>query len=162
MDSTKAAFGKLGPGYATWINLANESLEEDKNMDKVFDNSIASEENGGTFDTFVSSFFHNNLATYGVKVRRVGPSTTLTLTQSDFYPAIADAIKKNFGLSSPSSQSALGQLASTVIIQHVRWARRRRQKRGTPSYCSFTYVVILVTRLLQTLPLPNPPKVCFS
>ena len=26
MDSTKAAFGKLGPGYATWINLANEPL----------------------------------------------------------------------------------------------------------------------------------------
>ena len=23
MDSTKAAFGNLGPGYATWINLAN-------------------------------------------------------------------------------------------------------------------------------------------
>ena len=36
MDSTKAAFGKLGHGYATWINLANELLKEDKNMDKVF------------------------------------------------------------------------------------------------------------------------------
>ena len=34
----------------------------------------------------------------------------------------------------------------------VRWARRRRQKRGTLSYCYFTFEVILVTRLLQTLP----------
>ena len=80
MESTKAAFGRLGPGYATWISLANESLEEDENMDKVFDNGIAEEGAGGTFDTFVSRYFHNNLATYGVKVRQVGPSTTLTLT----------------------------------------------------------------------------------
>ena len=68
MDSTKAAFGKLGLGYATWISLANEPLEEDENMDKVFDNGIAGEGAGGTFDTFVSSFFHNDLVTYGVKL----------------------------------------------------------------------------------------------
>ena len=118
MDSTNAAFGRLGLGYATWISLANELLEEDENMDKVFENGIAEEGAGGSFDTFVSRYFHNNLATYGFKVRRVGPATTLTLTQSDFYPAIADDIKKNFGLYSAPSQSALGQLASTVIVQH--------------------------------------------
>ena len=54
MDSTKAAFGRLGPGYATWISLANESLDEDENMDKVFDNGITEEGAGGSFDTFVS------------------------------------------------------------------------------------------------------------
>ena len=54
MDSTKAAFGRLGPGYATWISLANELLEEDENMYKVFHNGITKEGAGGSFDTFVS------------------------------------------------------------------------------------------------------------
>jgi hypothetical protein len=119
LDSTKAAFGNLGVGYETWINLANDSLAEDDNTDKVFENGIADAGNGATFGTFVSNYFHTNLVTYGVEVRRVGPSSTLTVTQSDFYPAIADAIKKNFCLSLPSAMSTTGQLASTVIVQHA-------------------------------------------
>ena len=54
MDSNKPIFGRLGPGYSTRISLANESLEEDENMDKVVDNGIAEEGAGGSFDTFVS------------------------------------------------------------------------------------------------------------
>ena len=86
-------------------------------MHKVIDNGIA-EVVGGSFNSFVNRYFHGNCDKYGVKVRRVGPTTTLSLTQSDLYPTISDIIKKSFCFPSTSTQGVLSQAAATVIVQH--------------------------------------------
>ena len=117
LDSTKTAFGNLGPGYALWINLANGAIEDEEDIHKVIDSGIA-EGTDGTFRSFVNRYFHSDCDKYGVKVRRVGPTTTLSLPQSNLYPTISDTIKKNFGLSSTSPQGVLSQAAATVIVQH--------------------------------------------
>jgi hypothetical protein len=117
LDSTKTAFTNLGPGYALWINLANGAIEDEEDVHKVIDSGTG-EGTDGTFLSFVNRYFHSDCDKYGVEVRRVGPTTTLSLPQSSLYPTISDTIKKNFGLSSTSPQGGLSQATATVIVQH--------------------------------------------
>jgi hypothetical protein len=51
-DATKAAFGLLGPGYATWLAIAAVAIELDEDMDKVFDRGEAA--HGNSFDSCLS------------------------------------------------------------------------------------------------------------
>jgi len=117
LDSTKTAFANLGPGYALWINLANGAIEDEEDIHKTIESGIA-EAVDGTCQSLVNRYFHSDCDKYGVEVRRVGPTTTLSLPQSSLYPTISDTIKKNFGLSSTSPQGGLSQATATVIVQH--------------------------------------------
>jgi hypothetical protein len=85
LDSTKTAFTNLGPGYALWINLVNGAIEDEEDVHKVIDNCIA-EVADGTFNSFVNCYFHSNCDKYGVKVGRVGPTTTLSLLTATIIP----------------------------------------------------------------------------
>jgi hypothetical protein len=117
LDSTKTAFTNLGPGYALWINLANGAIEDEEDVQKIIDSGTG-EGTDGTFLSFVNRYFHSDCDKYGVKVRRVGPTTMLSLPQSNLYPTISDTIKKNFGLSLTSPQGGFNQATATVIVQH--------------------------------------------
>lgn len=109
LDATKAAFGKLGPGYATWVATAAESIVDNEDMDKVFDNGSAA--HGNRFDSFVAKYFTNDQAKSGLNSTRAAPTITLTSVQSKEYPAIAIDIKKEYFQASP--QSVIGQAATT-------------------------------------------------
>ena len=113
-DATKAAFKLLGPGYDSWVTIAAEAIEVDENMDKVFDNGSAA--NGGKFDAFVTEFFTNDRAKSGLPITRAPPTLSLTSVQSDEYPATAMEIKKEY--SQVTTQSVIGQAATTLIVQH--------------------------------------------
>jgi hypothetical protein len=60
-DATKAAFGLLGPGYATWLATAVVASELDEDMDKVFDRGEVA--HGNSFETFANVYFTNKKST---------------------------------------------------------------------------------------------------
>ena len=113
-DTTKAAFANLGPGYATWIATAADSIVDNDDIHKVFDNGSAA--HGNRFDSFVAEYFTNDRAKSGLPITRAAPTITLTSVQSDEYQAIAMDIKKEYFKASP--QGVISQAATTVIVQH--------------------------------------------